>query len=144
VPDLYCRDLIVSTVPSQIEVVVAEPEHRMGVRCEESIERVRPRIVHGGAAVSDRQPLNRLPQRVQVHTCPHPECSRTVPSMMWACSEHWQALPPRIRQSIWAAFRLHGAGSFPLDRAEQHAFAYWGALERDFRPVGAEAPHTIA
>jgi hypothetical protein len=116
----------------------------MGVRCEDPIEGARPRLVNAGSSVSDRLPLTRLPQRNQLHTCPHPECDEQVPALMWACLGHWQTLPPRIRQSIWAAFRMHGPGSMPLQQAEEHAFAYWGALEREFQPVDAEPPRTTA
>ena len=56
-------------------------------------------------------------------TCPHPACSRPVPGMIWACPEHWQALPPRIRQAIWWARREDNAVA--LAGAAQTAFACW-------------------
>jgi hypothetical protein len=77
----------------------------------------------------------------ELHACPHPECSRTIPSLMWACLEHWQGLPPPIRQGIWAATRTSGQGSLQLQNAEERAFAYWGTIERELRDLAAgEAP----
>jgi hypothetical protein len=93
--------------------------------------------------VSRRLPLSRLPQRDSTHACPHPECGREVPSMMWACLAHWQALPPRVRQGIWAAGRSVGPGSLQLQEAEERAFAYWGTIERELRELAA-ATGTVA
>jgi hypothetical protein len=88
--------------------------------------------------VSERMPTA---QGDALHTCPHPECSRTVPSLMWACLEHWQGLPPPIRQGIWSAIRTSGQGSLQLQNAEERAFAYWGTIERGLRELAvAEAP----
>jgi hypothetical protein len=90
----------------------------------------------------------RLTQRDALHPCPHPECSRTVPALMWACLEHWQGLPPPIRQGIWAATRTSGPGSLQLQNAEERAFAFWGSIERELREIAAgesaEPPRTIA
>jgi hypothetical protein len=96
----------------------------------------------------------RLTQRDAMHPCPHPECSRTVPALMWACLEHWQGLPPPIRQGIWAATRTSGPGSLQLQNAEERAFAFWGSIERELREIAAggapgrdtsaEPPRTIA
>ena len=97
------------------------------------------------STVSDRMPLTRLPQRDRLHACPHPECTRDVPGLMWACFEHWQALPPTIRQGIWAATRRPGLGSLQLRNAEERAFAFWGAIERELREIaegGASAAGT--
>jgi hypothetical protein len=58
-------------------------------------------------------------------TCPHPDCSRPVPELIWACPEHWQTLPPRIRQAIWWA--RHERSALGLEAAEQHALAGWQA-----------------
>ena len=91
--------------------------------------------------VSARMPLIRLAQRDALHPCPHPECSRTVPALMWACLEHWQGLPPRIRQGIWAATRTSGPGSLQVQDAEERAFAFWGTIERELRElVAGDAP----
>jgi hypothetical protein len=107
------------------------------------------------STVSERLPPARLAQRDALHPCPHPECSRTVPALMWACLEHWQGLPPPIRQGIWAATRTSGPGSLQLQNAEERAFAFWGAaIERELRELAAgdapgcstsaEPPRTIA
>jgi hypothetical protein len=93
--------------------------------------------------VSRRMPLTRLPRRDTLHACPHPECSRDVPALMWACFEHWQALPAPIRQGIWAATRASGAGSLELQNAEERAFAFWGAIERELRAL-AEGDPSVA
>jgi hypothetical protein len=89
--------------------------------------------------MSGRLPLARIPQRTTVHACPHPECSRHVPALMWACLEHWQALPPPIRQGLWAAARTAGPGSPQLQGAEERAFAFWGAIERELRELTLDA-----
>ena len=91
--------------------------------------------------MSDRLPLTRLSRRTTQHACPHPDCTRTVPGLIWACSEHWQGLPPTIRQGIWAATRGAGQGSLQLDRAEREAFAFWGSLERDLRELSSPPAH---
>ena len=85
-------------------------------------------------------PLARLSPRQSLHACPHPECSRAVPGLMWACFEHWQALPPAIRQGIWAATRGPGPGSLQLQEAEQRAYAYWGAIEQELLTLAGGAP----
>ena len=95
-------------------------------------------------------------ERLPLHpsSTPHPECSRTVPALMWACLEHWQGLPPPIRQGIWAATRTSGPGSLQLQNAEERAFGFWGAIERELRELvagdapgnstSAEPPRTLA
>jgi hypothetical protein len=91
--------------------------------------------------MSNRLPLTRLPQRHESHPCPHPDCARTLPALIWACDEHWQALPPTIRQGIWAASRGAGPQSLQLDRAEQAAFAFWGSIERGLRELSTPPAH---
>lgn len=39
------------------------------------------------------------------HTCHAPHCTRVVPPRMFACREHWFALPKRIRDAIWQEYR---------------------------------------
>jgi hypothetical protein len=69
-----------------------------------------------------------------LHVCPHPECAERLPSLVWACAGHWQALPPQIRQGLWNATRESGTGSLALKAAEQHALDFWAAtLPRDHR-----------
>jgi hypothetical protein len=62
-----------------------------------------------------------------VHACPHPDCRLRLPSLIWACREHWQSLPPRIRQAIWWA-RREGEPS-AIDATAQTALAYWRATD---------------
>jgi hypothetical protein len=64
------------------------------------------------------------------HPCPHHGCSRAIPGLMWACLEHWQSLPPQIRQQIWAATRGAGPRALAQDAALDAACAFWG-YERD-------------
>jgi hypothetical protein len=60
------------------------------------------------------------------HVCPHPACTVQVPSLIWACAEHWQGLPPEVRQGLWSAARESGPGSLALQSAEQRALSFWG------------------
>lgn len=39
------------------------------------------------------------------HTCHAPGCSRSVPPKMFACRNHWYALPKPIRDAIWFEYR---------------------------------------
>lgn len=39
------------------------------------------------------------------HTCHWPGCNKPVPPAMWGCTGHWFALPKRLRDKIWAAYR---------------------------------------
>lgn len=55
------------------------------------------------------------------HDCPRPECSRSVPDDMFACRGDWYALPERLRDAIWQAWR-HGS-------AEDHYAAMDEAIE---------------
>lgn len=55
------------------------------------------------------------------HACPRPECSRTVPDDLFACRPDWYALPSRLRDAIWSAFR-DGEGTEPAAMAEAIAW----------------------
>jgi hypothetical protein len=61
------------------------------------------------------------------HVCPHPTCAVMLPSLVWACTEHWQALPPTIRQALWGATRQFDASSLSQQVAAQHALDFWAA-----------------
>jgi hypothetical protein len=39
------------------------------------------------------------------HVCHAPGCRTPVPPKMFACRSHWYALPKRLRDAIWAAYR---------------------------------------
>jgi hypothetical protein len=138
--------------------VEEHPTPHWGVRCDD-VRRTEdgPLVVAVAVgrkrAVSQRLPLRRLRQADALHACPHPECARAIPALMWSCFEHWQALPPEIRQGIWAATRSSGPGSLQVQNAEERAFAFWGAIERELRELTAtpavprsslEPPRTIA
>jgi hypothetical protein len=38
------------------------------------------------------------------HTCHAPHCTRAVPPHMYACSEHWYALPKVYRDAVWRVY----------------------------------------
>jgi hypothetical protein len=59
------------------------------------------------------------------HICPHPDCTKTVPDEMFACSQHWYGLPKDIRNAIWAGYRQHGVGSRQLREAHERARVWW-------------------
>lgn len=40
------------------------------------------------------------------HTCHATECNVAVPPEMFMCKRHWFALPKRLRDRIWATYRL--------------------------------------
>ena len=81
------------------------------------------------------RPVTRLPHG-SLHDCPHPACSLRLPALIWACSEHWKALHPLIRQAIWSADCANGAGSPALASAMQRAVAFWEA-PRDDRAIAS-------
>ena len=70
------------------------------------------------------------------HACPHPGCTRQVPPLMWACFEHWQALPVEIRQDIWTAGRGTEPRTLVLRTATERALAFWEAQAAAERPAG--------
>lgn len=41
------------------------------------------------------------------HTCHWPYCTKQVPPAMWGCSKHWYKLPPKMRNMIWATYRIN-------------------------------------
>jgi hypothetical protein len=69
-----------------------------------------------------------LPLPDPLHVCPHPHCRKRVPALIWACAEHWQALPPPVRQAIWWA-NLEQSDS-ALESARKSALVSWRAQER--------------
>ena len=40
-----------------------------------------------------------------IHTCHAPGCDRKVPPRMFACREHWAALPREYQVAIWREYR---------------------------------------
>ena len=73
----------------------------------------------------DRSVSSAHAHRNATHECPHPDCARQVPPLMWACFEHWQALPPVIRQYIWTAGRGPADLTLVLRTATERALAFW-------------------
>lgn len=39
------------------------------------------------------------------HYCHATGCVREVPPSMFACPQHWRALPARLRREVWASYR---------------------------------------
>lgn len=40
------------------------------------------------------------------HHCHWPGCGKQVPPAMWGCVVHWRTLPKRLRDRIWATYRI--------------------------------------
>jgi len=40
------------------------------------------------------------------HHCHWPGCGKDVPPAVWGCKEHWFRLPKRLRDRIWATYRI--------------------------------------
>ncbi|MCG7403049.1 hypothetical protein [Caballeronia zhejiangensis] len=47
----------------------------------------------------------RIGERLPLHDCPWPGCTRQVSTRNWGCSEHWYMLPATIRSWIGRAYR---------------------------------------
>jgi hypothetical protein len=71
------------------------------------------------------------------HACPRPECPRTVPDDLFACRPDWYALPPRLRDAIWSAFRDCDEGAHLAAMAE--AIAWY----REHPPRWATEPGAV-
>lgn len=61
------------------------------------------------------------------HECPYPECRERIPLRLFACRDHWYALPREIRDDVWSAYRRHGVGSAELAHAHDEARKAWSA-----------------
>ena len=60
--------------------------------------------------------------------CPHPACSRMLPDTLFACGQHWHALPAVIRKHIWNAYATYLDGCIGIEelrRLQQPAIDYW-------------------
>jgi hypothetical protein len=77
---------------------------------------------------------SRHPNRTITHECPHPDCFRQVPPLMWSCFEHWQGLPAVIRQDIWTAGRGTEERTLELRMAAERACAFWEMEAADAPP----------
>ena len=56
------------------------------------------------------------------HTCPAPDCTRTVIDNMLMCRNHWFRVPKGIRDEVWAAYREE-------PQSERHLAAIKAAVE---------------
>lgn len=43
--------------------------------------------------------------RKHPHHCHWPGCTKEVPPKLFMCRSHWYALPIRLRNKVWAAYR---------------------------------------
>ena len=43
--------------------------------------------------------------QTRAHHCHWPGCTVQVPPALWGCRKHWFALPKRLRNLIWRAYR---------------------------------------
>ena len=68
--------------------------------------------------------------------CPHPDCTRTKPSNLFACRQHWFSLPAHIREKITIGF---GGSSTAWSQGYEQAMNYWrahpAAHKKDLPPV---------
>ena len=66
------------------------------------------------------------------YVCRWPGCKKKIPSVLWACPDHWFLIPKALRRSIWATFEpgREAKGARP-SKAYRHA-------ERDVRNWIAE------
>lgn len=42
----------------------------------------------------------------RLHHCHWPLCEQQVPPAKWGCLPHWRKLPKRLRDAIWATYRI--------------------------------------
>lgn len=40
------------------------------------------------------------------HTCHATGCKASVPPEMWGCKRHWFMVPKKIRDRVWATYRV--------------------------------------
>ena len=65
----------------------------------------------------------------RLHRCAHPDCEQMIPLGLFACREHWFALPKAIRSALHSAYARIRTGSVlgidAHDKASAEALAYW-------------------
>ena len=65
------------------------------------------------------------------HTCHWPGCTTEVPPKLWGCKAHWHALPQRLRDAIWVAYR-------PGQEIDKHPSAEYVAVAQEVQQWIAE------
>ena len=45
-------------------------------------------------------------KQTRSHTCHWPGCGKQCPPAVWGCKKCWFRLPKRLRDKIWAAYRI--------------------------------------
>lgn len=59
----------------------------------------------------------RAARQTRGHVCHWPDCTTQVPPAMWGCRPHWFSLPKRLRDAIWAAYRVgQEEGAVPVSQ----------------------------
>lgn len=48
----------------------------------------------------------RRQRQTREHGCHWPGCTKQVPPAKWGCVKHWFTLPKRLRDRIWATYRV--------------------------------------
>lgn len=41
----------------------------------------------------------------KMNRCPHPACDMLIPKNMYACREHWDDLPEKLKSDVWKGKR---------------------------------------
>ncbi len=77
------------------------------------------------------------------HTCHAHGCTKRVPPKMFACLQHWRALPVKIQRAIWREYR-------PGQERDKDASLRYLAVQRlavahtAFKPNDEEAALVVA
>lgn len=58
------------------------------------------------AGLEDKKDHVRRSRQTRLHRCHWPGCQTHVPPAKWGCMKHWMKLPKRLRDEIWAAYRI--------------------------------------
>lgn len=59
-----------------------------------------------GEWIGDKVNHVRRSGQTRNHECHWPGCNAQVPPAMWGCKTHWFMLPKRLRDKIWAAYKI--------------------------------------
>lgn len=59
-----------------------------------------------GEWIGDKVNHVRRSGQTRNHECHWPGCNAQVPPAMWGCKTHWFMLPKRLRDKIWATYKI--------------------------------------
>jgi hypothetical protein len=69
------------------------------------------------------------PPQALGEVCPYPGCTQVVSGLMWACPQHWEALPAHARRALWLAYgEASGRPTRAVESALLRALDSWGVL----------------